>query len=198
VGIFVGKLTYEGDVATAVQGAVGWNELYFFDAASYAAADISLGTISGARLATLAADCKLVGVLLSDTAVKGDSYPSAITLGPGSYAPSGPMTSYNPDMAIRVRFDAGTLKRSSRWVRCVPKDSVTADGEYAATVAYGIAISAYLGSVKNLAQMATRIHGAVTPPFYSLSAYTDYDAVALESRKIGRPFSQRRGRRAIA
>lgn len=196
--IAVGKLFLTASVVDMPQGPAGWTEVYFFNVAGYSDAATALATLATARKGCLAPDCGINGGTISDTAVKGDSYPSGIAAAVGTYNPGGTMTTYNPDMALRVKFFAGTAKRASRFVRCIPKDSVSADGNFTPVAGFTTALTTFLDAIESEAQMATRIPGATTPPFYTLNAYTSFTEEELEGRKIGRPFSLRRGRRAIA
>lgn len=177
----------------------GWSETYFMTSASYADAATALASIAAKRIATLSSDCELVGGLISDTDVKGDSYPTGLIFPTvGTWAVFGTDPTSNIVLAMRVKFFGGTTKRGSRWVHGIPKSQISAGGFYTPTGPFITALSAYLDQVEGSCSIGTRIKGAVAPPFYALTAYTAYTEEGVEKRNIGRPFGLYRGRRLIA
>lgn len=199
MGIFVTKLIFNVPAESFARGSAGWSETYFINATDYSTAATTLDGLRAARLPTLTPEVSLVGGFISDTAVKGDSFPVSFAVPePGTYAPTGAPKSYNPDVALRVLYVAGTAKRGSRWVRCIPQDNVDAQGDFAPVAGFTTVLNNYLNQIASVVSLASKIKGAVTPPFYTLSTYTGFTKIGMESRKIGRPFSGRRGRRLIA
>jgi hypothetical protein len=194
---YVGTVFYSG-AAFAPEGAPGWSETFIIQAPDYTTAAADLSAISTQRLATLAPDVSLIGSRLSDTDVKGDSFPTGIAVGPGTYNPGGAMTSYNPDLALRVQFFGGTLKRSNRFWHAIPKDSVNASGGYGPVAGFITAMNTLNNQVQISAGIGTKIKGAVVPPFYAFTAITAFQIKGLEKHAIGSPFGRRRGRRLIA
>lgn len=192
------RLHFQFSGGSFYKGAAGWSETYFQNVPDYSTAATELTSLSNARLATLCSDCQLIGGTISDTAVKGDSFPSGLTTKVGTYTATPAPTSYQPDMALRTLWKAGAVKRGSRWIHCIPTDSVNGSGQFVASVGFLTVLQNYLLLVETVAQLATKIPGAVAPPFYTLSPYTSFQAVAMDSRKLGRPFSLRRGRLVIA
>ena len=177
----------------------GWSEVYGFNVADYTAAVTALGNLANARQATLAPDCSIIGARISDSDVKGDSFPTGITFpSVGTYNPGGAMTTYNPQMALRFLWNAGPTKRGSRFLRCIPKDSVSASGLFTPVAGFSTVLLTYLGLVESEVSMATKIPGAVAPPFYTFTAYTGFTEFNMEKRAIGRPFGLSRGRRLVA
>jgi hypothetical protein len=177
----------------------GWAEVYFFLKDTYADAVTALQAIRDARLPTLSGDCQLVGARVSNTDVKGDSEPLTWTFPePGTFATGTADPTAPPEIVLRALYYAGTLKRGSRWVRCIPSSQIAAGGLYTPTGPYTTAVTAYWDAVRDNACLGTRIPGAVAPPFYSLTSYTSYTPKGQDVRKIGRPFDLLRGRRLIA
>jgi hypothetical protein len=177
----------------------GWSENYFFNVSGYSAALAGLASILTGRLGCLSSDCYLSGSLVSDTAVKGDSYPTGFTIPTvGTWAASSSDPTGQIALALRYKVFGGTAKRGSRFVHAVPKSQITTGGFYTGSAGFPAALSAWEVQVIANAQMATRIKGAIVPPFYSTTPYTAFTLYGLEKRNIGRPFGLTRGRRLIA
>jgi hypothetical protein len=179
----------------SAQSACGWSEVYPMEVSDYATADSQLNSIITARLPTLPITCAIVGALISDSDVKGDSYPST-----GTYPTNGGVTgAAGPTtFVLRWKFFAGTLKRATRFVRLIPSSEIASGGGYLPTLGFGISIQNWATLVTGFCSCATRIHGAVTPPFYTFTAYTADRFIRAETKKIGRPFFLPVGRRLIA
>lgn len=177
----------------------GWSETYFFEEPSYSAAETSLNALNSARLGLLSSDCYLAGSLISDTDVKGDSYPTGLVVPtPGSWAAAATDPTGNLGLAYRVKFYAGSLKRGTRFIHGIPKSQIAAGGFQSFTAPFLTALNNYLLLVETSSNLGSRIKGAVAPPFYSLSPYSGYQSYGLEKRNIGRPFGLQRGRALIA
>jgi hypothetical protein len=179
--------------------AAGWSEVYPLNAASYSVAAANLGAIATARLGMLYSDVSLVGGLLSDTALKGDSFPTGI-----GFPQAGTYTSMSTGtglitLALRCEAYASFLKRGARFLRGLPNGLVGAGGVYTPITLWSTAFAAYATLVTNYVSIATKIRGAVSPPFYTFESITSFVLISqLESRKVGRPFGLHRGRVLIA
>jgi hypothetical protein len=189
-----GKLLFNLPGSSSIQAA-GWSEVYPIQGSSYSFVDSVLSTIWSARKATLPGAVTLIGVFISDTDVKGDSYPSSISVpDSGSYLAGG-VGLY--EYAVRFKVFGGTLKRSSRFLRAIPVDQIAVNGAFNPSGTWATDLSTYLSAVSGNCCIATRIHGAVAPPFYLFTHITAINSVRAEPKKIGRPFFQRRGRALI-
>jgi hypothetical protein len=196
---YFGILFYSGPTLGSARTAPGWSEVYPISAADDTSAGNALITIAGDRLAMLTPDVLRTGVRLSNTDVKGDSIPVAISYGaPGTYTPISAPTCYNLDMALRLKILAGSLKRSARFIHAVPTDCVNSIGEFSGSATWFTVLNTYLGHLGSLVSIATKIPGALTPPFYTFTQITAEFYVGLERRAIGRPFGLRPGRRLVA
>lgn len=192
MGIFLGKLVFSGPTGFP-KGPAGFSEVFIISAVDYNAAAANLTNIAAARLPLMCPDADLIGSSLSDTAVKGDSFPTGIANSAGTYTTGG-ATTYNPDIALRQNLFAGALKRAKRFLHMLPKDQLDANGKFAPTAGFTTALTAWQNAVIANATIGTRIKGAVTPPFYSTSSITSITDGGAEKRAIGRPFSPLRGR----
>lgn len=180
--------------------ATGGSEVYPMVVADYAAALVKLNQIIVNRLATLVSDVELLYARISDSDVKGDSYPTGISFPqPGTFAVAPADNTYNDALALRVQFNAAVTQRGQRWIRFLPKSQVSNVGVYTPTGPFTAALATHLDYVKNNCSAAHRIPGAIVPPFYTFTPYTGYTITGdLTGRKIGRPFGERRGRRLVA
>jgi hypothetical protein len=182
----------------AYSWGAGWSEVYPINAPSYAAAATIMQALAGFRMACACTDVTLMGTLLSDTAVKGDSYPMGVSL-PQPGTGFSPTSTGQISLALRLQITGGVLKRSARFVRALPTFLIGAGGSYTPVSAFTTALNTFLAYLIANVSIATKIHGAVSPPFYSFTAITGATLVAaLEARKIGRPFGLHRGRLLIA
>lgn len=178
------------------QGKYGWSEVYPIVATDYNNCATILATIYGVRLPLMATDASLIGARISDTDVKGDSFPSGLTFpAPGTNLAT---VTYNPQLALRLLFSAGALHRGSRWLRAIPDTQVSASGGYVPTAPWVILLGNYILALETSVSIATKIKGAVAPPFYTFTPITGSSLGGFERRSIGRPFGQPRGRRLVA
>lgn len=180
----------------------GWSETYPLVASDPSVAVSALGLLRVARLATLVSDCWLAGARVSDTDIKGDSYPTGFTFPtPGNFATVPADHTYTPrKVVLRVLFYADDFtRRSNRWVRSIPASAFDATGKYTAPSPYTGPLGAWLSEIQSNCSIATKIKGAVSPPFYTFRpiASGSYTPVQDE-RNIGRPFGLPVGRRLIA
>lgn len=181
-------------------GNFGWSEVYPMNVADYPTAVTNMTTTLTKRLALLVSDLAVVGMRISDSDVKGDSYPTGLTFPQvGTFAVAPADATYNADLAIRAEFVGALTQRSQRWIRGLPKSQVSNVGAYAPTGPFTTALTSYLAQVLSTCAAAHRIPGAVTAPFYTFTNYSGYTLVGnLLSRKLGRPFGLSRGRRLVA
>jgi hypothetical protein len=181
------------------QADFGWSEVYPLIVSDYAGAATKLAQINTDRLAMLLSDVTLIGSRISDTDVKGDSYPTGLTVPThGTYTAVAGEETFQPTYALRVALFAGTLKRGSRFVRCVPSGAITMQGFYTPEAAWDTALDTWLAYLIGNVSIATRIKGAVAPPFFTFTAITATAIRDMEKRACGRPFGLSRGRRVIA
>jgi hypothetical protein len=140
------------------------------------------------------------GARLSNVDVKGDSIPLPSILIPdaGTFGALPGDATYDQPLALRIAVKAGTLKRGMRWLRALPKSQISAAGDYSPTAPFTAALNTYLSDLENLCSIATKIKGAIAPPFYTFTVITSAIQAGAEPRKIGRPFGQPRGRRQVA
>lgn len=177
----------------------GWSEVYPVVAASPSAAATVLDSLVTLRAALSVSDVSFVGARISDTDIKNDSWPTGVStpfLGTFAVAPAD--LTYNPQIAVRLLSFGGGLVRGSRWLRGVPKSQLNAEGGYAPTSPWLTALAAYTAYLIANVSIATKIKGAVAPPFYTFTAITAVTSKGSEKRNIGRPFGLSRGRRLIA
>jgi hypothetical protein len=181
-----------------VQGN-GWSESYPMVASTAAAAAVTLSSILDARKAMMLPDAAFTGGRISDTDIKNDSWPLGITFPVvGTYTATGITTTYNPQIALREIAYAGGLRRGSRWIRALPEDQLNASGAYTPTGPWATLLFDLNNLIIANVSIATKLKGAIVPPFYLYSTITAIDTKRAEARAIGRPFGLRRGRRLIA
>jgi hypothetical protein len=192
------KLIFTFNGGSFYRGTAGWSETYFMQVTGYAQAQTQLQALQADRIKLLCPDCECIGGTISDSDVKQDSYPSGLTAQPGIYTATPVPSTYNPDLAYRYLWHAGAVKRGNRWLRCLPDNQVSATGQLSLTADFTTALQAYNTLILTTVFLATKNKGAAAPPFYTLTPYTSPVGVSLENRKIGRPFSLRRGRVLVA
>jgi hypothetical protein len=177
----------------------GWSETYFIGSDSYQDAATAIEAIATARRAMLVNDVELEAIRVSDTDVKGDSWPviSAFPV-PGTYGATPALLSSNLGLALRLKIFGGPLKRAARFVRAIPSDCLGPGAEFNPTAAFNTALTNWMSLVEVSCNIGTRIKNAVSSPFYLFTAITGYETAGLEKRNIGRPFGLTRGRRQIA
>lgn len=176
----------------------GWSETYGQSQANPDDAVINLTSFITLRLATMVNDCSLVGARVSDTAIKGDSYPTGLTFPTvGTFAVTPTDETSARENVVRVMFNAGPALRANRFFHGIPASQYTKTF-YAPTTPWGTAFNAFLAALEAHSGTLTKIKGAVTPPFYTFNGYIGYDIEGGDFKKVGRPFGQPRGRRQIA
>lgn len=176
----------------------GWSETYFLEATDYTHAQSLLSPLATQRLGMMSSDCELVGGLISDTDVKGDSFPTGLTFPQvGTWAPAATDPTANITLALNLKFFAGPGKRGTRFLHGLPTTQVAAGGYKSFTAPFVTKLNTFLALVQSSTNLGTRIKGAVAPPFYNFSQYTSFQINNLEKRDIGRPFGLLVGRRAI-
>lgn len=180
------------------KGAAGWSETYFMTVPDYTTAASQISSIVNARIPLLCSDVQFIGASISDTAVKGDSFPSGLAAKPGTYVGTAGVQTYQPDDSLRILFHAGQSKRGTRFIHCIPSDQINVNGQYNSTAPFATAMNTFLTLVEQTAALATKLPGAAAPPFYTLTPYTSFLIIGMLGRRIGRPFSLRRGRALIA
>jgi hypothetical protein len=183
-----------------LHGNAGWSEVYPVTAATPAAAQVVLANLLTLRLHLMTADSSINGARISDTDIKNDSWPTLLALPQvGTYVPGiGTPTTYNPQIAMRILQLAGGLVRGSRWLRALPIEVMNASGVFVGSVGWSPNLTAYLDALVGSISIATKIRGAIVPPFYTFTAITSATQRGAEKRNIGRPFGLPHGRRLIA
>lgn len=178
----------------------GWSETYPIDAGDYSTGLTKLEGVRDLRKTLLVNDASIIGARLSDTDTKGDSYPLGWTFPiVGTYATTPTDETGNMDLAIRVKFFSGAVKRGNRWIHAIPTSQIAAGGGLVPAGTWGAKLDAWAAYVEANISLASKIGGAVAPPYYTFYAIDDSDIdLTLVSRAIGRPFGLRRGRRAVA
>lgn len=175
----------------------GWSEVYPITATDYASCNTTFAALASLRYACFAPDVSLIGGVISDTDVKGDSVQLSTGITVGTWA-GADTTSFDPNWALRILFTAGVSKRSSRFIHALPNAQVGAIGTYTPTGPFTSALSAFGAGMTGGVSIATKIPGATTPPFYTFTPLTNYTIKTMHEKKVGRFFGQPRGRRAIA
>lgn len=176
----------------------GWSEVYPITASDYPTGLAVLLAVKNTRLAILDSTVSLIAARVSSVDVKGDSYPISWSFPQVGTFSSGAGTA-NLDLAIRIKFFAGVLKRSNRFLHGLPLSQVAAGGVLTTTGPWSTALAAWVTEVENNCSIATKLHGAVVPPFYTFTAITGSSEVLIaEGKKVGRPFGLPHGRRLIA
>jgi hypothetical protein len=180
-----------------VQGN-GFSEVYPLVAANPTAADTFLSSLMAARIAVACTDVTFTGYRISDSDIKGDSWPvSAISPIVGTYVGAGSLVTYNPQISLRFLAVAGGLKRGSRWFRAIPEDQIDASGQLSPSGSWVTSIGNWEVLVGGNCSIATRNKLAIAPPFYTFTAITALTRKQAEARRIGRPFGLRPGRALI-
>jgi hypothetical protein len=127
--------------------------------------------------------------------LKNDSYPTNLVNGTvGSYT-AGMATTDIAEVSVPIHQQANPQKRSTRWLHALPRDCVGAGGIILLSSTYNGALTTYLAAIKSRTMIATRLVGQASNwQFLPITAQqVGYGTV----RKVGRPFSLRRGRRMI-
>ncbi len=177
----------------------GWSEVYPLQVADYTTALAVLTTTKNLRLAMMAPDINLIGARISDTDVKGDSFPTGFLFPTtGTYVPGAGEKTFATDYALRCGLYGGPAKRSVRFVRGVSNLNIDGNGHYIPTAAWDATLDAWLNQLIASVSIATRIKGAVAPPYYAFTPILSASIQEMENRKVGRPFGLSRGRRLIA
>lgn len=189
--VYIGTLFFKS-------GNYGWSENYGFSTPTAAAAAGNLGVIYLERLGMMVSDCSIIGGRVSDVDIKGDSYPVGLTFpAPGSFAVVPADKTAQSENCVRVLFNAGPTKRGNRYVHGIPASQYTATF-FTPTTPWLALLNAYITQLESICGTLTKIHGAVTPPFYDWTQYTGATDFGGDFKKVGRPFGQPRGRRAVA
>lgn len=174
----------------------GWAEVYPLLSTDYATAVADLDTINTARLALANVDCTVTGVRVSDTSVRGDSYPVALATQAGTFGGT-PDTSAPCYETYKVKLWAGATNRSHRFLRAVPSELMIG-GVINRNIAYNTALDAWEVLLRSKVAIASKIKDAVAAPFYTFHAITNTQDVGQAKRNVGRPFDLPVGRRLIA
>lgn len=179
-------------------GATGWSEVYPMNVASYAAAATDLAGIATDRLALLVSDASLIGSRISDSDVKGDSYPTGIVPTVGTFATTPTDGTYYEGIALQNKVFGSTTKRSTRYLHALPKSQINSFGAYLPTAPFTTAYNTWVAKMIANVSIATKIKTAIVPPFYTFTPITAITEEGAVKRAIGRPFDLPRGRRLIA
>lgn len=180
-------------------GRTGWSETYPLDVADYSDALVKLTSLLGHRLALAGPDVNLIGSRISDTDVKGDSFPTGFTIpSPGTWTYGAGEGGFNSNYALRIAIASGTVHRGSRWIRVIPSKQINDVGGFTPIAGYTTALNAFLADLVSHTSLAHKIPGAVAPPFYVFNACTSAIVSTMQRRQVGRPFGEPRGRRLIA
>jgi hypothetical protein len=176
----------------------GWSESYGMSQATPAEAVTNLTSILTLRLAMCFSDVSLIGAMVSDTAVKGDSYPTLISFPlPGTWVgTTGEQTAARGNCLRLLMLSAPTI-RGNRYLHGIPETQFTKTF-YAPTTPFVTAFGAYASALVSTFGTLTRIKGAVTPPFFTWTQYTGFEEQGQDFKKVGRPFNLPRGRRQVA
>jgi hypothetical protein len=195
-------------------GNQGWQERYWLNATSYAAALVVLQAIVDKRKATLPSTAFIVWsrVSFAGTLREADTltavYPIAGTADAASsgYTPTGVATCNDPEAAIHLRFQTSAGQWSNYYLRCIPDDKMTGRAlsvtvDPAAVV--GTPPATWQDRVVDLIQYlkANTQHAAFAskgvPPNHDTYNVDDWSKVivrGISNRKTGRPFGAPHGR----
>lgn len=176
---------------------VGWSESYPMLETDAPTAVTEWGHIVTARLPLLGTDAEIVGDRISDTDIKGDSIPSGqVYPKPGT---GGSVCFPQFDIGLRIKVTESTFThRGNRWYRGIPTVDFTG-GVFTPTAGFNTALAAFQTALTtNHVCIASRIHGAVAPPFYNYYLIGTFFPPVDDSKKTGRPFGLARGRRLVA
>lgn len=179
-------------------GNFGWSENYPCSVSDPVAAETNFVSIKNLRLPMMPPDTNLIGGRISDVNIKGDSYPTTTGFPqPGTYSVTGGLTAADRELCVRVMMNAGPSKRGNRYLHGVPANQYTAT-KYAGTSDWVGLLGAFLSAILANSGTLTKIPGATAPPYFTYTPYTGYTEESGDFRKVGRPFGQPRGRRAVA
>jgi hypothetical protein len=178
-------------------GSVGWSEIYPLLLTDAPTLVSEWALICAARLPILGTDAHLAGDLLSDTDVKGDSIPSGQVYPQAGTGGSACFPQFDIGLGIKVT-DVTFVHRGTRWLRGIPTAQFTA-GAYAPLGPFLAALAAYEAALTHASLcIASRIKGALAPPFFNYYRVNQYFPPVDRAKKTGRPFGLSRGRRLIA
>lgn len=175
----------------------GASETVFMIQPTLPDAATKLGEIIGTRLHMLSPDVTVQYAFVSDTAIKGDSqalegYPQV-----GDY-PADDEPTYDPTNTnlFRLTSTDGT-KRALRHLRFIPSVCFNSAGVFIGAVTYDTRRATYLSKLADDTVIASKIPGALTPPFYTTKPIGFRTNQGGSHHKIGRPFALPVGRRVI-
>lgn len=177
------------------QGRGGWSEVYPINAASYSAAFTLLDQANTLRLGLACADVFVAGNRISDTDVLRDSFVGTLTTNQGQFSLA-PNTSGPADETYRTLVQAGQLKRGTRHLHALPA-GLFVNGTFTPSPSWTTQYNGWAANLVTNISLATKIRGAMAPPFYTFSPITATANRGNGDRKVGRPFGLPRGRRQI-
>jgi hypothetical protein len=189
--------TFRGQILLGDSDA-GWSETYWLDAATHEAAMTALDTICTARMALSTPDVEAKVLRVSAEGIKGDSFLKAATAPIGTYVATG-VTALDPNTAMQVNaYNADHTAWTHWFIRGIPIDQVNMKIP-ASLLAAGIApwpanLTAYLAALVAGAKLNTKKGDPVGTKKLVPIVSTGKN-IPLVTRRAGRPFHLRHGRR---
>lgn len=180
----------------------GWSETHYAIADTHQDVYDALLALANKRKACMPPDCFIIGLRVSATDTKRDSilniFPAATGVGSlqGAYGGvAGPerVNQASDALICELRFDPATKNRI--FLRGLP-DSLIVSGVFAPDVGFTQALTGAGGFLSALLNSTIWRVRTKTPTGFSYSSATSFAQQALTSRKTGRPFGLRRGRRS--
>jgi hypothetical protein len=173
----------------------GWVESYWMQATDYTTALNDLDAVCSNRVGLSPVGVKFVNLRVSDVTVRGDSLSKVPTGTAGTFATGTPV---DPDIALRIKQQAGPPARSTRYLRGMPDVVFTFNPitYVPGHVTFTANLANYFAYLSSKTQHVHRTAG--TPPVYTTSAWTVFVANGATIRKAGRPFGLPVGRRVRA
>jgi hypothetical protein len=183
----------------------GWSESHYGDHVDYTTAGVNALALANARLGLLTSDAYIIARRISKPDTKRDSVVTLYPIGSddeligeaeGNVAN---LKCNQPSDAVIFEVRASPALKNRVYLRGIP-DTYIVSGEFTpaaawTTQAVGNAVGTYLSRLKE-GGWYVKAKDAESEGGFSYSFITDGAVLGLTSRKTGRPFGLRRGRRS--
>lgn len=172
----------------------GWSETWPIQASDYSTALGILQTGTDLRLATLCPDVSHLGGRVSDVTVVGD----ALVMGPrgvGTFTPPNGVSAAD-NVVLLIRYNAGVKPHSIRGFHAVPASQITGPNYNPGAIFQGVVTNLNNWVVNQTAILTVTGKGAQRT--FRMNPISTSVVLHLSTRKQGRPFGLRRGRRRVA
>lgn len=191
LNIFIGRIFFSGSPQ-------GFSEAYFCKGTTKDAAVLNLQALVTKRRAMLHESIDIVYSNVSQLGVKRDSYIAQDDVLSGDST----ITTWQPNRladAILLRQETATGKVANRYVHGVP-DGVIVNGLYDGSLlagAWDTVLDDYITKVKSETAYLNKVD-KTDPTTWVLVDWNKVIKRGATSKKLGRPFDLRRGRRTVA